>query len=289
MDSAKFIMRGLSRVRRRIRQVTRRITSWSSFDSPAAARRSARSSTSSSPTRALRRDGRFIERVGFYNPVASGAEQPLRVAFDRVEHWTGHGAQMSPTVKRLVEQAKPPPPERRRRRGVASQRRPRRASTPRWPADALEVGRIVDAWGVKGWFKVQPYAVRPQALRKARRWHLQPPEDAVARRRPARRCRARSRSRETRWHGDWLVARATGHRRPQRRRGAARRAHLRVAVELSRSRDADEFYWVDLIGLRRRQPRGRRRSARSSACSTPVRTACCGVASRGRRRRRRSA
>ena len=53
-----------------------------------------------------RRDGRFIERVGFYNPVASGGEQPLRVAFDRVEHWTGHGAQMSPTVRRLVEQAK---------------------------------------------------------------------------------------------------------------------------------------------------------------------------------------
>jgi small subunit ribosomal protein S16 len=54
----------------------------------------------------LRRDGRFIERIGFYNPVAAGGEQPLRVAFDRVEHWTGHGAQMSPTVKRLVEQAK---------------------------------------------------------------------------------------------------------------------------------------------------------------------------------------
>ena len=52
------------------------------------------------------RDGRNIERVGFYNPVASGGEQPLRVAFDRVEHWTGHGAQMSPTVKRLIEQAK---------------------------------------------------------------------------------------------------------------------------------------------------------------------------------------
>jgi small subunit ribosomal protein S16 len=54
----------------------------------------------------LRRDGRFIERIGFYNPVAAGGEQPLRVAFDRVEHWTGHGAQMSPTVRRLVEQAK---------------------------------------------------------------------------------------------------------------------------------------------------------------------------------------
>ena len=54
----------------------------------------------------LRRDGRFIERVGFYNPVAAGGEQPLRVAFDRVEHWTGPGALMSPTVKRLVDQAK---------------------------------------------------------------------------------------------------------------------------------------------------------------------------------------
>jgi small subunit ribosomal protein S16 len=54
----------------------------------------------------VRRDGRFIERVGFYNPVASGAEQPLRVAFDRIAYWTGTGAQLSPTVARLVEQAK---------------------------------------------------------------------------------------------------------------------------------------------------------------------------------------
>jgi small subunit ribosomal protein S16 len=54
----------------------------------------------------IRRDGRFIERLGFYNPVAAGGEQPLRVAFDRVEHWTGNGAQMSPTVARLVAQAK---------------------------------------------------------------------------------------------------------------------------------------------------------------------------------------
>lgn len=53
-----------------------------------------------------RRDGRFIERVGFYNPVAAGAEQPLRVAFDRVDYWVSNGAQLSPTVARLVEQAK---------------------------------------------------------------------------------------------------------------------------------------------------------------------------------------
>ena len=54
----------------------------------------------------IRRDGRFIERVGFYNPVAAGSEQPLRVAFDRVDYWASQGAQLSPTVARLVEQAK---------------------------------------------------------------------------------------------------------------------------------------------------------------------------------------
>ena len=53
-----------------------------------------------------RRDGRFLERVGFYNPVASGAEEPLRVAFDRVDAWVQNGAQLSPTVLRLVKEAK---------------------------------------------------------------------------------------------------------------------------------------------------------------------------------------
>ncbi|WP_077035687.1 30S ribosomal protein S16 [Pelomonas sp. KK5] len=52
-----------------------------------------------------RRDGRFIERVGFYNPVASGAAESLRVATDRVAYWTGVGAQLSPTVARLVADA----------------------------------------------------------------------------------------------------------------------------------------------------------------------------------------
>ena len=53
-----------------------------------------------------RRDGRFIERVGFYNPMAAGGEQPLRLALDRVTHWTGVGARLSPTVERLVDQAR---------------------------------------------------------------------------------------------------------------------------------------------------------------------------------------
>jgi len=50
------------------------------------------------------RDGRFIERVGFYNPVAEGGEVKFRVAADRLTHWQGVGAQMSPTVARLVKE-----------------------------------------------------------------------------------------------------------------------------------------------------------------------------------------
>ncbi|EGJ09748.1 MULTISPECIES: 30S ribosomal protein S16 [Rubrivivax] len=53
-----------------------------------------------------RRDGRFIERVGFYNPMASGGAEGLRVSLDRVTYWAGVGAQLSPTVARLVAQAK---------------------------------------------------------------------------------------------------------------------------------------------------------------------------------------
>jgi small subunit ribosomal protein S16 len=53
-----------------------------------------------------RRDGRFLERVGFYNPVASGAAEGLRVAYDRIDHWVTNGAQLSPTVARLIKQAK---------------------------------------------------------------------------------------------------------------------------------------------------------------------------------------
>jgi small subunit ribosomal protein S16 len=51
-----------------------------------------------------RRDGRFIERIGFYNPLARGGEEPLRVAVDRLTYWTGVGAEPSDTVARLVKQ-----------------------------------------------------------------------------------------------------------------------------------------------------------------------------------------
>ncbi|WP_341678503.1 30S ribosomal protein S16 [Niveibacterium sp. SC-1] len=51
-----------------------------------------------------RRDGRFIERVGYYNPVASGAEKALVINSERLAYWQQNGAQLSPTVLRLVKQ-----------------------------------------------------------------------------------------------------------------------------------------------------------------------------------------
>ncbi len=52
-----------------------------------------------------RRDGRFIERIGFYNPQAAGKEQSLQIATDRLSYWQQQGAQASPTVTRLLKQS----------------------------------------------------------------------------------------------------------------------------------------------------------------------------------------
>ena len=56
--------------------------------------------------RTASRDGRFIERVGFFNPVAKGQAEVLRVDLDRVDHWLSVGAQPSDIVKKLVKQAR---------------------------------------------------------------------------------------------------------------------------------------------------------------------------------------
>ncbi|GAB3358602.1 MULTISPECIES: 30S ribosomal protein S16 [Giesbergeria] len=53
----------------------------------------------------VRRDGRFIERLGFYNPSAKSTEEGLRIAQDRLAYWKSVGAQSSPTVDRLIKQA----------------------------------------------------------------------------------------------------------------------------------------------------------------------------------------
>ena len=52
-----------------------------------------------------KRDGRAIERVGFYNPVAAGNDPRLLLDIARIDHWVGHGAQMSDKVRSLYKEA----------------------------------------------------------------------------------------------------------------------------------------------------------------------------------------
>ncbi len=51
------------------------------------------------------RDGRFIEKVGFFNPIAQGQEETLRLDLDRVNHWLGQGAAVSDRVAKLIKDA----------------------------------------------------------------------------------------------------------------------------------------------------------------------------------------
>jgi 16S rRNA processing protein RimM len=112
------------------------------------------------------------------------------------------------------------------------------------PADAIEVGRIADAWGVKGWFKVLPHSADPQALFSSKRWYLQPSERGLK----TFSGTVLLRVREAKEHSDTVVARAD---EVEDRAGAEALRGARIFVPRSSfpSADPDEYYWVDLLGL----------------------------------------
>lgn len=119
-----------------------------------------------------------------------------------------------------------------------------------WPADAVEVGKIVDAWGIKGWLKVLPFASDPQALFSTRRWFIKPPEEGGIKRPGglASAYPAVLKITLAKEHGDVVVAQAQG---VESRNDAEALRGARVFVGRSSFPTADEgeFYWVDLIGL----------------------------------------
>jgi 16S rRNA processing protein RimM len=123
------------------------------------------------------------------------------------------------------------------------------ASDAEFPADAIEVARVLDAWGVKGWIRVQPYAKDPQALFSSRRWFLRPPENHPGRplREPAVPLPTLLRISEAREHGDDVIAavRDFGDRTAAE---ALRGARIFVPRSSFPTAGNDEFYWVDLIG-----------------------------------------
>jgi 16S rRNA processing protein RimM len=126
---------------------------------------------------------------------------------------------------------------------------------PAWPDDAIEVGRVVGAWGVKGWLKVQPFAADPQALFSSRRWFVKPPDAAGAGgpvKRPATAQLAWPhllRVTTAKEHTGLVVAQVQG---VDSRSGAEalRGARLFIGRSSFPTAGDDEYYWVDLIGLR---------------------------------------
>ena len=112
------------------------------------------------------------------------------------------------------------------------------------PADAIEVGRIADAWGVKGWFKVLPHSADPQALFSSKRWYLQPSERGAK----TFSGTVLLRVREAKEHSDTVVARAD---EVDDRAGAEALRGARIFIPRSSfpTADKDEYYWVDLLGL----------------------------------------
>lgn len=119
------------------------------------------------------------------------------------------------------------------------------------PADAVEVGRIAEAWGVRGGFKVHAFSADPQALFTARQWWLQPPEQGMRTFAgtvvlPVRQVRAQ---------GAGIVA-ASSAITDRDMAQALRGARIFIAREHFPQTEDGEYYWVDLIGLTVRNREG---------------------------------
>jgi 16S rRNA processing protein RimM len=127
------------------------------------------------------------------------------------------------------------------------------------PDDAIELGRVLDAWGIKGWVRIQPHSADIDVLFASNTWFLQPPEARFARGFNAFAGSVCVALAEVKAHGEGMVARFEG----MDSRNAAE-ALKGVRIYLSRSAfpatPDGEHYWVDLIGLevfnREGQPMG---------------------------------
>ena len=112
------------------------------------------------------------------------------------------------------------------------------------PADAIEVGRIAVAWGVKGWFKVLPHSASPEALFSSKRWFLQPAERGTK----TFAGTVLLKIIEAKEHSDSVVA--TAQEVPDRNTAELLKgARIFVSRASFPTPATDEYYWVDLIGL----------------------------------------
>ena len=116
------------------------------------------------------------------------------------------------------------------------------------PDDAIEVGRILDAWGVKGWLKVLPHSTHPEALFSAKSWFLQAPD---AKFRPGFNAFSGTvcvNIDEAKTHSDSVVAKLLGLD-DRNDAEALRGCRIFLSRSIFPAASKDEYYWVDLIGL----------------------------------------
>lgn len=120
-----------------------------------------------------------------------------------------------------------------------------------FPDDAIEVGRVLGAWGIKGGIRVMPFSKDPQALFASSQWFVLPPEATAAAPRPAAAALPLPRLlriTQARVQGDAVVA--TAPELPDRNAAEAMKgARLFVARSSFPTVGDGEFYWIDLIGL----------------------------------------
>lgn len=116
------------------------------------------------------------------------------------------------------------------------------------PNDAVEVGRVLGAWGVKGGIKVKAFAADPQALFSTKRWFVQPPETAGPLATKTAAWPALLRVVQAREHGDGIVA-TVQEIEDRDAAEALKGARLFVARTSFPTPLEGEYYWVDLIGL----------------------------------------
>lgn len=117
------------------------------------------------------------------------------------------------------------------------------------PDDAVEVGRVLGAWGLKGGIRVMPFAKDPQALFSSRRWFIRPPEgpQVVLSTRPGAYPPV-LRVTSSKAQGDSVVV--TAQELPDRNAAEAMKgARIFIARSSFPTADDGEFYWIDLIGL----------------------------------------
>jgi len=117
------------------------------------------------------------------------------------------------------------------------------------PDDAIEVGRILDAWGVKGWVKILPHSTDPEALFAAKSWFLQAPD---AKFRPGFTLFSGTVTLsvdEAKVHSDSVVAKFAGLD-DRNAAEALRGARIFLPRSSFPAASKDEYYWVDLIGLK---------------------------------------